>query len=226
MAGLQIPEDGQLLRPVLERISAISFDDNLQSMFKVHEWIPRELYSVVALAQHHGFPTRFLDWTYTPKIATYFATEEAARRRALFGEETIAGSDRIAVWSFCVTELESRSDAGSRVWGGRYNNVFFVTAPRAANPLMHAQNGVFTYHKITRFAPDAAIDRRPLNEMLSVGCPILPEPLFKKITMPISQSGKLLFQLALDGIMAHTVFPDCRGAIRAVAEERYCDRRP
>ena len=38
-------------------------------------WPPVELYPIIALAQHYGLPTRFLDWTWNPYTASYFATK-------------------------------------------------------------------------------------------------------------------------------------------------------
>ncbi len=82
-----------------------------------------------AFAQHHGIPTRLLDWTRKSLIAAFFALREGG---------TSAEHD-IAVWSFNTSILWDN--------GRRRDNapLSILTCPRSQHNFLHAQDGLFLW---------------------------------------------------------------------------------
>lgn len=197
--GLALPEDTQLLRKYLKRAR--------------HEsdlWPEQQVLSLMALAQHHGVPTRLLDWSRHPLKAALFAASGAIKDADKTG--------RFSVWAFSLDLLELCTP---RMPSEMFRSPPFVlvTAPSATNSNLHAQEGVFT---LAQNIPgdESPVDRRSLDDVLgqwikkyrtksSIGW-------FHRVTLPKSQADNLCWELAHEGITQATLFPNFYGVVAAM----------
>ncbi|MBN8593125.1 MAG: FRG domain-containing protein [Anaerolineae bacterium] len=153
-----------------------------------------------ALAQHHGIPTRLLDWTYSSFAAAYFAAEEAVL--ALAGHQHNVPL-RIAVFALRRSAIDDWHKEGDP----RSESLKYIEHRRGSLEYLRAQHGLFVF--------DAGADKHFLNqgqwrtfeEVLFYKFGNAASETIQKITLPVDQSFQLLRLLAAFGVTRAHLMP-------------------
>ncbi|HEY5373209.1 MAG TPA: FRG domain-containing protein [Polyangiaceae bacterium] len=176
----------------------------------------------VALAQHNGVPTRLLDWTRAGLNAAYFAATGAAKHATEKKERVEA----LSIWAL-RTNFAGWADQNL----GQQNSPYapglrVVTAPRASNPNLHAQAGVFTESWSAIVAPLEAIVGDLLVRLARDSSAPWPpaQPPLVRFDLPTAQAPRLLRLLAYEQVDAARMFPGLGGVVAAIQEQSLWDR--
>jgi hypothetical protein len=190
--------------------------------------VPRNDFEWLFLMQHHGVPTRLLDWTTNALVALYFAVDgvktgsessvdsEADEEMSL--NEFDENSAAVFLMNPTKINQELHIDVSAPVdvaaeydrwhpysrpmeFGEAYAPICIV-APQVS-PRIRAQAGLFTLH---------GANLEPLDYYM------VTRPLIKKILIPHSAALTIRAELHSLGITPSFIFPDLDGVAREVRE--------
>lgn len=146
---------------------------------------------VLAMAQHHGLPTRLLDWSFSPYVAAYFAF-------SWFMFEKDGGqTGNVAIWVLNREEVERQAPEGQ---------LQIVSVQDYENNRLGSQFGLFTYLKT---------NESNLEDYLTSPAVKLNHAL-KKLEIPRSEARQALQDLILMGIHHGTIFPGREGIAHTI----------
>ncbi len=158
---------------------------------------PENGWDLLALAQHHGLPTRLLDWTYSALAALWFAVRNPAEKK----DKGNASEDGV-VWILCALKEDYVKAAKSSPLSNKSRTLVF--RPKAISRRIVAQSGVFTIHRLQdngRFVP-LEKNKNYRGKLLKFVIPHQRFALIRK-EMNMFNANASLFQPDLDGLCSY-----------------------
>ena len=146
--------------------------------------LPEDFLQRLALAQHYGLPTKFLDWSLNPLVALFFAVED---------EKNEYGSNVYVLNRGTVLALVSTND------NDLDPQELYGCTPPSFDPRMHNQASLFTYHPSDR---KAARSDEPW---------VLPPDRYDILHVSCEDKGGVKDSLRTLGIHEGFIYPDLGG---------------
>ena len=163
-----------------------------------------------ALMQHHGAPTRLLDWTLSPFVAAYFAVEQRSD-----SDGAVFAVHAMTISADFIAKLQPNGGVKNKQMDDpAMKSCLFAWGPAKKTQRLVAQQGQFTVCTNVLGKHDVLID-----QACSAAAAAVPSKAFhRKIVIPAKLKSHFLAQLRTMGIAAHSLFPGIDGLGRSISE--------
>jgi hypothetical protein len=194
-------------KPLLPKLARLTLNGEMAIMEKLMldefkrgslpltEFKPGNNWDWLALAQHHGLPTRLLDWSYSALAALWFAVQNPPKKD---GKGNLENG---VVWILAglVNDFRTNTEKTDPL----SNKITKIFRSTVVSRRISAQAGLFTVHKINENGKMIRFEtNREFKNKLT------------KVIIPHSKFSILRRQLHVLGVNNATIFPDIDGFCR------------
>ncbi|MES1244927.1 MAG: FRG domain-containing protein [Acidobacteriota bacterium] len=170
----------------------------------VNEW------ELLVAAQHHGLPTRLLDWTYSPLVAAHFATLDRQKGRDLavwrLDWKKVHRSFGFPELALLIQDLDELFVKGGHFspwklfnWNDEQKAFACMIEPPSLDARIVAQAAVFTLCSDKSKPFDAFLEEHGLGDALT------------RFVIPADRTARIRDQLDLASVDERRLFPDLDG---------------
>jgi len=194
---------------------------------------PDELLEWLALLQHHGGPTRLLDFTSSFYIAAFFAAEDANSTFSIWAVNLFRLEQKIK-----ETEIFNKNNDKQKthrkivtqiIKNNMNENTIINVEPYFLNERMSIQKGLFLFlgndentfettfcHMFNLEHNDSITSNIKSVEYKNLKKRDVEKALLIKMNLPIKEKGAILYDLIRMNITAATLFPGLDGYVRSM----------
>lgn len=159
---------------------------------------PYQLAQLLSIAQHNGYPTPLLDWSFSPYVAAFFAYDGIDHFHPQY--------DHVAIYSFNRKEWV-KAFPGIPDYKTVEPRVDMITPKLAGNPKQMLQQSAFTFSNVNDIGKHIEANETPQKQFLT------------KYVLSVKERPAVLRDLALMGVTAMQLAPSLESVCRTVFHE-------